>query len=55
MYVRGEKFTEEQVINAPTLQKKPISNTHNSSQACPGPYETLIERVVDFMDTYNEN
>ena len=56
MCMRADKCTEEQVINAPRSQYKPLDNTSDStSTACPNPCETLCERVVDFMDTYNEN
>jgi hypothetical protein len=55
MYVQAEKFTREQVINAPR-QEKPIGNKRDATATVrPDRCETLIERVVDFMDTYNEN
>lgn len=54
MCVSGEKSTEKQVGNPPETRKKPETSAHDAV-ACASPSETLIERVVDFMDTYNEN
>jgi hypothetical protein len=52
MCVRRDEFSEEQVTDTPTSEEKPISNTPDTTST---PSETLIERVTDFMDTYNEN
>jgi len=55
MRVGGEKCTVEQVIKEPKPQGNPVSDIPDAtSKPCPAE-ETLIERVVDFMDTYNEN
>jgi hypothetical protein len=52
MCVRRDEFSEKQITNTPTPEEEPISNTPDPTS---NPSETLIERVTDFMDTYNEN
>jgi hypothetical protein len=54
MCVSAEKPEEEQGIDPLELLKKPINHAHDAI-SCARPCETLIERVVDFMDTYDEN
>jgi hypothetical protein len=54
MCVSAEKPSQDQEINPPELQKRPINDAHDAI-SCARPCETLIERVVDFMDTYDEN
>lgn len=54
MCVRAEKPNEDQEINLPEWHKRPINDAHDAIP-CARPCETLIERVVDFMDTYDEN
>jgi hypothetical protein len=54
MCVSAEKPRQEPGINLPELSKKPVAKAHNTIP-CPKPCETLIERVVDFMDTYDAN
>ena len=53
MCVRWEKSTGEQQSDAPTLRQELISTTEDATSD-PGasPFETLIERVVGFMETY---
>ncbi len=56
MCMRADKFTEDPVRNAPGLGGKSKSKPLDlPSPEGPRPCATLCERVVDFMDTYNEN
>jgi hypothetical protein len=56
MRVGVEKFPERPAIHVPEqlVFKEPVTIALKAP-ACSPPYETLIERVVDFMDTYSEN
>jgi hypothetical protein len=54
MCVSAENSPKQQVANPPELRKKPATRVHEAI-ACATPRVTLLERVVDFMDTYNGN
>jgi hypothetical protein len=54
MCASAEKPAQEPGIDPPEFSKKPVSRAHDDIP-CSRPSETLIERVVDFMNTYDEN